>query len=178
MSKLLSLLPLAAVLTASTVMHADTLNGKFSVYGDLTDTGTSLNFLDASTSAASQTFTGSFATLLTPGETVNASNATLNYSPFVAGSEVFTIGALTVTLESFAANAAGMFNGTALLSAAGYDDTMANIQLTTQTFSGPVSFSATTLANTAQAPEPSTLALFGTGGLGLAGLIRRRFVRA
>ena len=41
---------------------------------------------------------------------------------------------------------------------------------------GPFNVSEATLNTAAQAPEPSSLALFGSGVLGLGGLLRRRFL--
>ncbi len=176
MYKLLSPLALIAILAAPSVLHASPiLSGHFSGQGTLTNTGTSLDFANIETGNGTQT--GAFATLLSNNESASG-NAILTYSPvYTPGSEVFHFGPLTGIIETFAETAPGseIFDGTALLSAAGYADTDANITLSTRA-GGPVTFSATISALPSSVPEPSTFALLGTGLLGAAGAIRRKLL--
>jgi len=174
MRRLLTLLALVAMLAAPTAMHADTiLNGQFSIQGTLINTGTTLNFAQVGTGFGTQT--GSFATLLSDNQGVTGAPV-LTYSPFyIPGSEVLTTGSLTVDLETFVETAAGVFSGTAVLSAPGFLDTNATFSLTAPMDKGPVMFSATVATPATPAvPEPATFALLGTGILGLAGAVRRK----
>jgi len=67
-----------------------------------------------------------------------------------------------------------IFGGTADFTAPGFDRTMGTFGFSTQG-NGPVTFSATGAANS-PVPEPSTLTLLGSGLLGLAGIVKKRFV--
>jgi len=174
MRKLLTLIASVAMLIAP-AMHADTLlTGQFTIEGTLIDSGTTLDFILASTGSGTQT--GSFATLLSDNEAITGATI-LTYSPtYTPGSEVLTIGSLTADLETFAETGSGVFDGTALLSAPGFLDTDATVSLTEELDKGPVTFSAIVTAVPAPSvPEPSSFALFGAGILGLAGVMRRKF---
>jgi hypothetical protein len=151
--------------------HADSMTGQFSIQGTLIDTGSALDFSSAETGVGTQT--GSFTTILTDNEAVSG-NPTLTYSPaYVPDSEVFTVGSLTIDLKSFQEDSPGVFSGVALLSAAGFTDTDADVSLTTQLDKGPVTFSATTTVPSV--PEPATFSLLGIGILGMATAVRRKF---
>ena len=154
--------------------HADSMTGQFSIQGTLIDTGSALDFSSAETGVGTQT--GSFTTILTDNEAVSG-NPTLTYSPaYVPDSEVFTVGSLTIDLKSFQEDSPGVFSGVALLSAAGFTDTDADVSLTTQLDKGPVTFSATTTVPSVPAvPEPTTFSLLGIGILGMATAVRRKF---
>jgi hypothetical protein len=179
---LIKSLSLAVALIAPVALHATPLTGQFSIDGTVTNTGTVLNFVPGTAAVGTGTQTGSFASLLTAGQLLTSGPATINYTPYVPGSAVFTVGSLTATLESLVATNFSLggatitaFVGDALFTAAGFDTTAGTISFSTQG-SGPVTFSATGLATASQVPEPSTLALFGTGALGLAGLVSRKLM--
>jgi hypothetical protein len=176
MRKLLTLLASVALLAAPAVMHADTIMGQYQIQGMLFDTGSTL--VVASGALIPGTQTGSFTSLLSNGQSVFATNPVISYTSFVPGSDTLFIGSLEGVLESFSETAPGVFSGTVLLSASGFDDTTANFVLTaSEDKGGLVPYTAVT-SIPPSVPEPSTLALFGTGILGLAGVVRSKLFRA
>jgi hypothetical protein len=176
MRKLLTLLASVALLAAPAVMHADTITGQYEIQGMLFDTGSSLLLASGSVTPGSQM--GSFTSLLPNSQPVFATNTNLSYTAFVPGSETLFVGSLEGVLESFSETAPGVFSGSVLLSAPGFDNTTANFVLTaSEDKGGLVPYEATT-SIPPSVPEPSTLALFGTGILGLAGVVRSKLFRA
>jgi hypothetical protein len=164
------------MLAAPVAMHADTMmSGQFTIQGMLTDTGTSLLISSAVTGTGTQT--GSFATLLNDGQGVFGTSPSISYTSYMSGDEMLFVGPLTADLESFTETSSGVFAGTVLLSSAGFDDTTANFVLTTTEDKGGSSEYTAVTTIPSSVPEPSTLALFGTGILGLASVVRSKLLR-
>jgi PEP-CTERM motif len=192
MHKALASLTLVAALALAPIsLHADSImTGQFSIEGTVTNTvtdGTTELVFDGPTlKTGTGTQTGSFSSLLTDGEAFSAGSSTIvPYNPYVPNSAFFTIGSLSVVVESLMEDTEIIngqtvlgFSGMANLSAAGFADTQAIFTFSTQD-SGPVTFSATAIADAPPAvPEPSSLVLFGTGAFGLAGVLSRKLRRA
>ena len=176
MRKFLTVLASCAILAAPAAMHADTMmTGQFSIQGTLTDTGTSL--LISSAVIESGTQTGSFATLLSDGEGVFGTSPSISYTSYMSGDEMLFVGPLTADLESFTKTGTGVFAGTVLLSAAGFDNTTANFVLTTTEDKGGSDEYTAVTTIPSSVPEPSTLALLGTGILGLASMVRSKLLQ-
>jgi hypothetical protein len=177
MRKLLTLLASVALLAAPAVMHADTImTGQFQIQGMLLDTGSTL--VVASGAVVPGTQTGSFTSFLSDSQPIFATNPNISYTSFVPGSDTLFIGSLEAVLESFSETGPGVFSGTVLLSASGFEDATANFVLNaSEDKGGLVPYTAVTTIPPS-VPEPSTLALLGTGILGLAGVVRSKLFRA
>lgn len=182
MLKLFASFALVAALATPAALHASMMTGQFSVQGSVTTDATThtLTFIPDSVQTGFGTQTGTFTTLLSNNEAATGGTAVINYDPYVSGSAFIEIGPLTGTIDSLneitsvvGGHTVYTFSGMGVLEAAGYDDTPASFSFTTQD-TGVVTFSATTIAGS-PVPEPSTLALFGTGIFGLAGAVSRKF---
>jgi hypothetical protein len=174
-----SLTVVAATLLAPIALHADTLmTGQFVITGTVTNVGTTLMFDPTTLRTGIGTQTGSFTTLLNDNEGFSGGTQNITYNPYTPDSAFFTIGELTIVLDTLNETTVGStlnFSGVANLAAAGFLDTLANYSFSTAA-SGPSTFTATTIVPTAPSvPEPSSLALFGTGALGLAGFAATKF---
>lgn len=172
------------------VAHASPINpisGQFSITGSsISDNGTSLTFTPSTiVVGASNTISGSFLSLLTAGEsgTITSPINYMNYSSqspaqvvFGNGAVDFTITNLTeVTSASNTPNFA-IFTGTGMVTSnvAGFASAPASLTFSTQG-AGDTTFSAT-VDTISAVPEPSTLAMLGTGLIGIAGIAKRRFL--
>ena len=182
MYKFFASLALIAALAAPAA-HASMMSGQFSIQGTVINDPTTqtLSFLSPSIETGFGTQMGSFSTLLTDNEHVPSGTSTIAYGPYVPGSGYFSVGGLSAVIQSLTESTSVLnghmvygFFGTADFSAAGYDMTPGSFTFSTQD-SGPVTFSATAVTTGIPAvPEPSSLALFGTGIFGLAGIVSRK----
>ena len=183
MQRVFALLTLVtAFILAPITLHADTLMiGQFVVHGTVQNVGTTLEFDPATLLTGVGTQTGTFATLLTDNVGFAGGPASIPYNPYPPDSATFFLGPLTIALDSLNETTVGStlnFSGVTTLSAVGFTNTLANLSFSAPA-SGPGSFTATFAVPAAPAiPEPSSLALFGSGALGLAGFAARKFRNA
>jgi hypothetical protein len=176
-----SLALIAALVLAPLALHADPLmTGQFTIVGTVTNVGSTLMFDPPTLMTGNGTQTGTFATLLSDGMGFSGGAVNITYNPYVADSAFFFLGPLTLTLDSLNETTVGTtlnFSGVLDISASGFADTLADLSFSAQA-SGPSEFVATAIVPTAPSvPEPSSLALFGSGALGLAGFVARKLRR-
>jgi len=173
-----SLILVAALLLVPIALHADTMTGQFVIHGTVQNVGTTLQFDPATLLTGVGTQTGTFATLLTDNLGFKGGPTSIPYNPYPPDSASFFIGPLTIALDSLNETTVGStlnFAGVTTLSADGFTNTIANLTFSAPA-SGPGTFTATFAVPAAPSiPEPSSLVLFGSGALGLAGFAGRKF---
>lgn len=199
MFKFVSALALVAAFAAPVASHADTISGFISANG--TDSFTSSSITFDSAVVAGQ-LSGTFASYLTDGNMISflpgalpyingGTNSAINGSvPLFTTTEngaTFTYNLTTYSASYIVGSSAtpGCTAGTCLdvtgtgfftaMGAVNGTSSSASFLFTTQYAPGMASPDITTFsASTSVTPEPSALMLFGTGAMGLAGIVRRK----
>ena len=201
MRKVLSAIVFVVAIAGTTALHADSISGTLSANGSDSFTSSTITFGSAYVFGGPGANTGSFSVLtdFTPiifrAGVLPYSNGENTVPPAIypvelfsttsSGGELFAfymtdynaqlvsgvVGCTVGVCLDVTGN--GFFTGTGPIN---YQNSPASFSFTTQEVSGQTSttFSASAIATPTAVPEPSTLALLGSGVLSLSGLIRRR----